>query len=87
MTAIFDTQANGNLLKVFGEGIVSDRTCRKWFKKFETANFDLSDKLCSGQPSLIDDDVVKTMLVQHPFLTISDFAERLSKPFRIIFGK
>ena len=63
MTAIFDTQANGNLLKVFGEGIVSDRTCRKWFKKFETGNFDLSDELRSGQPSLIDDDVVKTMLV------------------------
>ena len=30
------TEACRNLLKVFGEGIVSDRTCRRWFKKFET---------------------------------------------------
>ena len=66
-----------NLLKVFGEGIVSDRTCRRWFKKFETVDFYLSDKPHSGRPSLIDDDVVKTMLVQDPFLTTSEIVERL----------
>ena len=39
--------------------------------------FDLTDKPPSGRPSLIDDDVVKTMLVQDPFLTTSEIAERL----------
>ena len=72
------TEACRNLLKVFGEGIVTDRTCRRWFKKFETGDFDLSDKSCSGRPSLIDDDVVKTMLEQDPFLTTSEIAERLN---------
>ena len=61
------TEACRNLLKVFGEGIVSDMTCRRWFKKFETGDFNLSDKLHCGQPSLINDDVVKTMLKQDPF--------------------
>ena len=42
------TEACRNLLKVFGEGVVSDRTCRRWFKKFETGDFNLSDKPCSG---------------------------------------
>ncbi|KAG6797814.1 histone-lysine N-methyltransferase SETMAR-like [Apis mellifera caucasica] len=51
-----------NLLKVFGESTVSDRTCRRWYEKFETGDFDLSDKPRSGRPSLIDDDVVKAML-------------------------
>ena len=37
------TEAYRNLLKVFGEGIVSDRTCRRWLKKFETGDFNLSD--------------------------------------------
>ena len=63
---------------MFGEGIVSDRACRRWFKKFETGDFDLSDKPCSGQPSLIDDDVVKTMLVQDLFLMTLEIAERLN---------
>ena len=38
-------------------------------QKFETGDFDLSDKPRFGQPSLINDDVVKIMLVQDPFLT------------------
>ena len=47
------TAACRNLLKVFGKGIVSDRTCRRWFKKFETGDYDLSDIPCSGRPSLM----------------------------------
>ena len=47
--------------------MASDRTCRRWFKNFETGDFDLSDKPRSGRPSLIDDNVVKTMLVQNSF--------------------
>ena len=62
----------------FGEGTVSDRTCRRWYEKFETGDFDLSDKPRSGRPSLIDDDVVKAMLEQDPFLTTSEIAERLN---------
>ena len=46
--------------------------------KFETGYFDLSDKPHSGQPSFIDNDVVKTMLVQDPFLTTSKITERLN---------
>ena len=45
------TEACRNLLKVFGEGTVSDRTCRRWFEKFESGDFDLSDKPRSGRPS------------------------------------
>ena len=55
------TEAYRNLLKMFGEGTVSDRTCRRWYEKFETGDFDLSDKPHSGRPSLIDDDVVKIL--------------------------
>ena len=78
MTTILHVEACRNLLKVFGEGIVSDRTCRRWLKKFKTGDFDLSDKPHSGRPSLIDDDVVKTTLEQDTFLTTSEIAERLN---------
>ena len=82
------TEACRNLLKVFGEGTVSDRTCRRWYEKFETGDFDLSDKPRSGRPFLIDDDVVKAMLEQDPFLTTSEITEiQLNKPFLTIFGR
>ena len=67
--------------KWFGEG--SDRTCRRWYEKFETSDFNLSDKR-SGRPSLIDDDVVKAMLEQDPFPTTSEIAERLNSAQRTI---
>ena len=76
------TEACRNLSKVFGEGTVSDRTCGRWYEKFETGDFDLSDK---PRPSLIDDDVVKAMLEQDPFLTTSEIAERLNSAQQIIF--
>lgn len=79
------TEACRNLLKVFGEGTVSDRTCRRWLEKFETGDFDISDKPRSGRPSLIDDDVVKTMLEQDPFLTTSEIAERLNSAQQTIW--
>ena len=43
-----------------------------------------------GRPSLIDDDVVKAMLEQNPFLTTSEIAERLNsaqQTFLTIFGR
>lgn len=55
-------------------------TCRRWFGKFETRDFDLSDKLRSGRPALIDDYVVK----QDHFLTTAEIAERLNAGQQII---
>ena len=82
------TEAYRNLLKMFGEGTVSDRTCRRWYEKFETGDFDLSDKPRSGRPSLIDNDVVKAMLEQDPFPTTSEKGLiQLNKPFLTIFGR
>ncbi|KAF3422114.1 hypothetical protein E2986_11272 [Frieseomelitta varia] len=69
------TEACRNLVKVFGEGTVSDRTCVRWFEKFEAGDFDINDKPRSGRPSLIDDDIVK--IEQDPFLTTSEIEEKL----------
>ena len=69
---------------MFGEGTVSDGTCGRWYEKFETGDFHLSDKPRSGRPSLIDDDVVKAMLEQDPFPITSEIAERLNSAQRTI---
>ena len=72
------TEACRNLLKVFNEGTVSDRTedGTKNLKQV-ISTFLISHVL--GRPSLIDDDVVKVvMLEQDPFPTTSEIAERLN---------
>ena len=57
---------------------VSDRTYRRWLEKFQLGDFHLSDKPRRfWWPSLIDDDTIKIMLEQNPFLTTSEIAERL----------
>lgn len=71
-------EACRNLVKVFGKDAVSDRTCRRWFEKFESGNFDLNDMPKSGRLSVIDDDIIKAMIDQNPFLTTSEIAERVN---------
>ena len=81
------TEACRNLLKVFGKGTVSDRTCRRWYEKFETGDFDLSDKPRSGRPFLIDDDVVKAKILFRQHRRSQKGLIQLNKPFLTIFGR
>lgn len=48
-----------------GKSTVSDRIYRRWYEKFETSDFDISDKSRS-----------KPILKQDPFLTTTEIAER-----------
>lgn len=47
------TLAYKHLLNVFDEGTDSDKTCRRWLKKFETGDFNLSESQVLGDKSLI----------------------------------
>ncbi|GFY17906.1 HTH_48 domain-containing protein [Trichonephila clavipes] len=35
------------------------RKCQRWFSKFRSGNFDLSDSHRSGRPTTLDNDVIK----------------------------
>lgn len=58
--------------------IVSKRRCRGWSEKFEAGDFNLNDKVCSGRSSLIDDDIVRTIIQQDPFLATSEILVKLN---------
>ncbi|CAK9813131.1 Histone-lysine N-methyltransferase SETMAR [Anthophora plagiata] len=72
------TEACKTLANIFGEHTISDRTCRRWFEKFEAGDFDLKDKPCSERLFLNDDDMVKTIIQQDPFSIISEIADILN---------
>lgn len=71
-------QAYQNLLKVFGDDAVSERTCRNRFQKFKAGDRSLEDRPRSGRPSAIDDDILLNILKENPFLTSSEIAEKLN---------
>uniref|UniRef100_A0A1I7XIJ0 HTH_48 domain-containing protein n=1 Tax=Heterorhabditis bacteriophora TaxID=37862 RepID=A0A1I7XIJ0_HETBA len=73
---LYDFQQRRNATEAC-RNLVKDRTCRICFENFGAGDFDLNDKPRSGRPSLIDDDIVKTMIEQGLFLTRSEIAKKL----------
>ncbi|XP_035229786.1 histone-lysine N-methyltransferase SETMAR-like [Stegodyphus dumicola] len=77
------TEACRNLLKVFGEGTISDRICRRWFENLKKLilTFPISHVL-----GLIDDNVVKAMFEQDSYLTTLEITEGLNSAQQTISG-
>ncbi|XP_046814259.1 histone-lysine N-methyltransferase SETMAR-like [Vespa crabro] len=65
------------ILYEFQQGINATEAYRNLLKVFDESDFNLSDKPRSGRPSWIDDDTVKIILEQNPFLTTLEIVERL----------
>ena len=47
---------------VYGEGAVTDRTCQKWFAKFQAGDFLLDDAPQLGRPVEVDSDQIETLV-------------------------
>ena len=47
---------------VYGEGAVSNRTCQKWFAKFQAEDFSLDDTPRSGILDKIDSNQIETVI-------------------------
>lgn len=58
-----------SVCSVFGDDAVSERTCQRWFAKFRSGSFDLSDEPRSGRPSVVDRDALKASIEANPSVT------------------
>lgn len=52
--------SNRILVEVYVDHALSERTCEKWFKRFETGNFDLEDEKFEELKTLLDEDSSQT---------------------------
>ena len=50
------TQAAIAISSIYGENVVSVRTCQKWFTRFREGNFDLEDEQRPGRPQELETD-------------------------------
>ena len=58
------TAAEGHriLVEVYGEHVLAERTCQKWFARFISGNFGLEDEERPGQPKKIEDEELEALL-------------------------
>ncbi|GFV27525.1 histone-lysine N-methyltransferase SETMAR [Trichonephila clavipes] len=49
------------------------RTCQRWFSKFRPGDLSLQESDRSGRPSKIDNDVLRSMLENNPYLITEEF--------------
>ena len=61
----------------YGEGVVADRTCQKWFVKFHAGNFLLDDAPWSGGPVEVDTDQIETLIENNQCYTMRERADIL----------
>ena len=51
---------------IYGENVVSVRTCQKWFTRFREGNFDLEDEQRPGRPQELETDELEVLLDEDP---------------------
>lgn len=49
-------------------------TCQRWFTKFRSGDISLEEDSRSGLPSKINDEILRTMLENNPYLTTREIA-------------
>ena len=65
------------LVEVYGEYAPAERTCQKWFARFQSGNFGLEDEERPGQPKKFEDEELEALLDEDCSQTQEELAEYL----------
>uniref|UniRef100_A0A7E4UNE0 HTH_48 domain-containing protein n=1 Tax=Panagrellus redivivus TaxID=6233 RepID=A0A7E4UNE0_PANRE len=68
------TEATDNINRIYGEGTVTDRTVRNWFKRFNEGETRLEDLPRSGRPLAVDEEALRHELESNPQATTRELA-------------
>lgn len=70
-------EAQRRLCQAFGEGVLSRRTCSRWFKQFRSGDYNLVEDVRSGRPSTFDNDELRQLVESDPRLTTREMSSIL----------
>ena len=62
---------------MYGEGVVTDRTCQKWFAKFCAGDFLLDGAPWSGRSVEVDRDQIESLTENNQHYTMQEIANIL----------
>jgi len=65
------------LVEAYGDNTLSERTCREWFHRFKSNDFDVEDKERPGQPKKFEDTELQSLLNEDDTQTQQQLAEQL----------
>jgi transposase len=65
------------LHEVYGDHALAEQTCRKWFARFKSGDFDLENKDRPGQPKKFEDADLEALLDEDSCQTQEELAESL----------
>uniref|UniRef100_A0A914YPT5 Mos1 transposase HTH domain-containing protein n=1 Tax=Panagrolaimus superbus TaxID=310955 RepID=A0A914YPT5_9BILA len=73
--------------EIYGRGVISEQTCRKWKKRFENGEKDVSnldDNDRSGRPEEVDEQQLREAVMEDHNATIRILADRLGNSYGAI---
>lgn len=78
------TDSHRILLDVYGDHALGERTCQKWFVRFKSGNFDLTDGERPGQPKKFQDEELEALLDEDACQTQEELSKLLEVDQRTI---
>lgn len=80
---LFNQKKNANgshriLVETYGDDVLMQDACVRWFRRFESGDFDLKDKERPGQPKKFQDAELQALLDEDDTQTQQQMAERLN---------
>lgn len=73
------------IVSALADNALSDSMCNRQYRKFQTGNFDLSDKHRSGTPKKVKDEQLDQLLQQNSYQTQKEHSEQLGITQQSIF--
>ena len=68
-------EAHRMLVEVYGDSAPSDKTCREWFRRFKSGDFDEEDKERSERAKVFEDEELQALVDEDPYQTQKQLAE------------
>ena len=70
-------EAQRNICKALGQGVLDVSTARRWFVRFRDGDCELEDKPRSGRPQEVDSEQVRALVEANPYETARSLATQL----------
>lgn len=71
------SEATEMICSALGESAITYKTCKKWYQRFRSGDFDLSDRERSGQPRKFEDEELEQLLCENSAQTQHELAMQL----------
>ena len=63
--------------RTYSEAALNERTCREWFQRFKSGDFDVEDRHGGGKEKIFEDSELEALLAEDLYQTQEELAESL----------